>query len=312
MRLTWTRMVSVVLMATLFAPVQGSAAPAVAHRPCVRGSLVFSSWRIPGTNGRSGWRPLAVDGNRVVMVEGPGDMVARPGPLTMALVTAGSARYRSIPSGAYPHAGVLQRWQLSWPWLVGVFNLQSTPTLGWTLWAGNLQTGTHIVLDRGHEVGKSGTMHAFPDFDPSDGKVAWTWTSSSCTATTPTVAGRSSWSISPPVSAGITHSGGRTFALGCFSAGPRPSSPSATVSSPGTVALPILSPGAQPPCPWAKSSGPEATRWWCSRSSTQARHPTGSCASHPGVAHDEVSAHPAVETSCQTGAQKCLQEISPT
>jgi len=178
-------LVLAVLMAMLIAPVHGSAAPAVAHRPCARGSLVFSSWRIPGTNGRSGWRPLAVDGSRVVMVEGPGDMVARPGPLTMALVTAGSARYRPIPSGAYPHAGVLQRWQLSWPWLVGVFNLQSPPTLGWTLWAGNLQTGTHIVLDRGHEVGKSGTMHAFPDFDLSDRKVVWTWTSYSLRPNTP-------------------------------------------------------------------------------------------------------------------------------
>jgi hypothetical protein len=92
----------------------------------------------------------------------------------MARTTVGSARYRPIPSGVYPHFGVLQRWLLSWPWLVGVFNRQSMPTLGWTLWAGNLQTGKHIVLDWGREIGKSGTMHAFPDFDLSDGKVVWT------------------------------------------------------------------------------------------------------------------------------------------
>ena len=149
MRIMGRRVVLSVLMVALVAPAQGSAIPAAASQPCAQGRLAFSSWRIPGTNGRSGWRPLAVDGNRVVMVEGPGDLVARPGPLTMAVVTAGSARYRPIPSGAYPHAGVLQRWQLSWPWLVGVFSRQSMPTLGWTLWAGNLQTGKHIVLASG-------------------------------------------------------------------------------------------------------------------------------------------------------------------
>jgi hypothetical protein len=124
MRISWRRMLLAVLLALSGTTLQRSAHALAAQAPCARGSLVLSSWRISGANGRSGWRPLAVDGNRVVMVEGPGDLVARPGPLTMALVTAGSARYRPIPSGAYPHAGVLQRWQLSWPWLVGVFNLQ--------------------------------------------------------------------------------------------------------------------------------------------------------------------------------------------
>ena len=150
------------------------AAPTHGQTACTRGALSFSSWRIPGTDGRSGWRPLGVDGNRVVMVRGPGDLVARPGPLTMALLTAGSARYQSIPAGAYPHAGILQRWQFSWPWIVGVFNLRSSPTLGWTLWAGNVQTGQHIVLDQGHAVSTTRAVHAVPDFDLANGTAVWT------------------------------------------------------------------------------------------------------------------------------------------
>jgi len=146
-----------------------------AHRP-----LTLSSWTIPQSRPSSGWWPLAVSGERVVMVHERTYQPVGPEPITMALAVAGSPQFRPIKPGAYPPFGVLQRWQLSWPWLVGVVDEQALPgPVDWKLWLGNVQSGQHVVLDRGNNASAAPTapMRAFPDFDVAGGRVVWTQTS---------------------------------------------------------------------------------------------------------------------------------------
>jgi len=103
----------------------------------------------------------------------------RPESITMALAVAGSPHFRALPSGAYPHFGVLQRWQLSWPWLVGVVDAQALPgPVDWRLWAGNLQSGQHVVIDQGNNAsaGRSDRLRTFPDFELARGRVVRTRT----------------------------------------------------------------------------------------------------------------------------------------
>jgi hypothetical protein len=98
------------------------------------------------------------------------------GGLHMALAVAGSSALQPIPAGAYPRAGVLQRWRLDWPWIVGINDLQSPPgPVDWELWAGNLRTGRHIVLDRGGGIhGRSRWIRAVPTFNLAGTQVVWT------------------------------------------------------------------------------------------------------------------------------------------
>lgn len=152
---------------------------------CAHHNLTLSAWTIPLSRPSSGWWPVAVSGERVVMVHERTYQPGGPEPITMALAVAGSPQFRPIKPGAYPRFGVLQRWQLSWPWLVGVVDEQALPgPADWKLWAGNVQSGQHVVLDRGNNApgGPSASMRAFPDFDAAGGRVVWTQTSYSLRA----------------------------------------------------------------------------------------------------------------------------------
>ncbi len=87
------------------------AQPAKSSATCAHRPLTLSSWTIPQSRPSLGWWPLAVSGERVVMVHERTYQPVGPEPITMALAVAGSPQFRPIKPGAYPPFGVLQRWQ---------------------------------------------------------------------------------------------------------------------------------------------------------------------------------------------------------
>jgi hypothetical protein len=167
--------------AAFIRPEPGLSAGAAACRPA---RLTLSAWTIPHTNPswgigtKNSW-PVAVDGDRALMAHQITHAPTWPQPISMALAVFGRPRLRPIPPGAYPHFGVLQRWQIAWPWIVGVVDRQPLPgPIDWQLWAGNVVTGRHIILDHGNNADtadSTAVMRGFPDFDLAQGRVVWTW-----------------------------------------------------------------------------------------------------------------------------------------
>jgi len=161
---------------------------AAAATACVAGPPAVTSWTIPQTVNRRGaarrfWWPVAVDGNRILLVHQPTYQPDAPQAISMSLATAGSPHFAAIPRSTYPHFGVLQRWQMQWPWIVGLVDKQPLPgPVDWQLWAGNLQTGRGFVLDQSHNTKAArvrGTTRGFPTFALDGGRVVWTWISHS-------------------------------------------------------------------------------------------------------------------------------------
>jgi hypothetical protein len=79
-----------------------------------------------------------------------------------------------IPRSAYPPRTFLAGWQLEWPWIVGIAYTTPPPTIpaDWRLWAGNVVTGMHFILDtyRNH---RHPVPEFFPRFALNAGRVAW-------------------------------------------------------------------------------------------------------------------------------------------
>jgi hypothetical protein len=93
-----------------------------------------------------------------------------PTRVVLALVTR-SERLTPIPPTAYPHYGVLERWSLEYPWIVGIVHLRTPPT-DWKLWVGNVITGRHLILDHGNGPNRT-IVRQYPDFALNAGRVVW-------------------------------------------------------------------------------------------------------------------------------------------
>lgn len=143
----------------------------------ITGLPPHQSWQLPN-NARREWAPIAVDRHYVLMDwekgNNPQDFrhSLDPQALRMALVRVGSRTLQPIAAGAYPHYGILLRWQIEYPWIVGLKYNNPAGPLDWVLWAGNVVTGRHIILD--HAVLKNGVPAHTPPEDSLDrGRVAW-------------------------------------------------------------------------------------------------------------------------------------------
>jgi hypothetical protein len=122
------------------------------------------------------WQPFALDSRFVLLVWSPnwrGRASLRDNPVRMELARIGSNRAEPVAPGAYPHSGILGRWAVSWPWIVGVrYTTPGTP-LDWQLWAGNVVTGKGRILD--HAAGMNDrNRRAYPDFALDGTRVIWT------------------------------------------------------------------------------------------------------------------------------------------
>ena len=154
------------------------AAPRALQTPTA-GAPPHQAWRLPNDAQRQ-WYPFAIDGHAraVLMIWEPGFSPARmrqsfePNPIHMALVHLGSHTLEAIPEHAYPHFGILGRWRLEWPWIVG---LKYTTPMGprdWVLWAGNVATGDALILDQANP-GIGPSTRTPPEFSLDQGRVAW-------------------------------------------------------------------------------------------------------------------------------------------
>lgn len=128
----------------------------------------YRSSQLPG----KGWVPIAID-KRFVLTDQHLNVNGKEAqPIQMGLVRIGSHTVQPIPPGAYPHRGILGKWQLEWPWIVGIVSSQPMPgPPSWEIWAGNVRTGASLILD---SVGR-GPAPRSPqiDFSLNDGRVAW-------------------------------------------------------------------------------------------------------------------------------------------
>jgi hypothetical protein len=138
----------------------------------VTGVPPHRSWPLPN-NAQRQWRPIAVDRRYVLMAWQASARRDSAQPTRMALVRIGSRVLTSIPAGAYPHGTILGKWQMEWPWIVGIAGSQSLPgPPSWELWAGNVQTGAASILDRAARPSAPPSGPA-PDFSLERGRVAW-------------------------------------------------------------------------------------------------------------------------------------------
>lgn len=114
-----------------------------------------------------GWSPLSNDRNHVLMQNGRHTFNHAYIPL--AIVTAGGRR-RLIPRAEYPHLQ-LERTRLEYPWIVGLRATQRPPA-DWKLWAANIVTGRHFILDHGNGLNAK-VQRQYPDFALNRHRVVW-------------------------------------------------------------------------------------------------------------------------------------------
>jgi hypothetical protein len=96
----------------------------------------------------------------------------------LALVHLPSTRLLSVPRGAVPRLSHPDEWQLDWPWIVGIATASGLPAFpaNWRLWAGNLVTGKHIILDN-YRAHHHPVAEFYPHIAVSAGRVAWVFSS---------------------------------------------------------------------------------------------------------------------------------------
>lgn len=118
--------------------------------------------------------PIAVDGNTVLMGRETSREPRFGGPVHLSLAHLPSARLSPALPGAYPRRTFLAGWQMAWPWIAGIAYTTPLPArpADWRLWAGNVVTGAHVVIDsyRRHRHPVAGF---FPHFALNGGRVAW-------------------------------------------------------------------------------------------------------------------------------------------
>lgn len=129
------------------------------------------SWPRPLPNDRRDqWSPIAADGTHVLMEWLPYPPPSGASRVGLAIATK-SGHLNAVASAAYPHHGIFERWSLEYPWVVGVLHTLPQP-VDWKLWAGNVVTGRHVILDHGNGP-NSTNVRQYPDFALNAGRVIW-------------------------------------------------------------------------------------------------------------------------------------------
>ncbi|HCG01231.1 MAG TPA: hypothetical protein DEV93_11885 [Chloroflexi bacterium] len=156
------------------------AARATASHPCPRIASHFSSGTLPHeiialySDRQNRRHPIATDGSHVLMGWETSREPGGGGPVHLWTMRLPSTKLMPIPRSAYPPRTFLAGWQLEWPWIVGIAYTTPPPTIpaDWRLWAGNVVTGMHFILDtyRNH---RHPVPEFFPRFALNAGRVAW-------------------------------------------------------------------------------------------------------------------------------------------
>jgi hypothetical protein len=157
------------------AVVAGRLPPCVSWTPAhVRHVIGFpphQSWPHPLINrsrNSDGFLPLSADAGHV-LVGMYQKAIRKDGRIPLAIFTR-NGRLRSLPPSAFPHFQ-LARTQLEYPWIVGVRSAQQPPD-DWVLYAANVVTGRHFILDHGNGIAAPVTR-VYPDFELNRGRVVW-------------------------------------------------------------------------------------------------------------------------------------------
>jgi hypothetical protein len=127
------------------------------------------AWVLPNDRGMD-WNPFALDGSRVLMIRGEVDTAPVTG---MAIVRLGSKVLEPVPPSAYPLSARVGRWYLDWPWVVGEKWTNPSGPSDWALWAGNVVTGKHVILDHAVDPRRTGLAKAFWGMSVGEDQVAW-------------------------------------------------------------------------------------------------------------------------------------------
>lgn len=129
------------------------------------------SWSRPLPNdSRYQWAPVAADSQHVLMEWLPFPPPTGASRVSMAIVTS-AGRLEPIRPGAYPHFGILEHWNIDYPWVAGIVRTL-TPPLDWKLWLGNVVSGQHVILDHGNGP-NSTLLREYPDLTLNAGRVLW-------------------------------------------------------------------------------------------------------------------------------------------
>lgn len=126
------------------------------------------------------WRPVATDGKNLLMERRP-----LRGAVPLAVVHLPSTRLVPVPPGAYPRQSDEDLWQMHWPWIVEIVYTSGLPAFpaNWELWAGNVVTGRHFILDS-YRAHRHPVAEFFPHFALSGRRVVWEYSSDRLSAYT--------------------------------------------------------------------------------------------------------------------------------
>jgi len=120
------------------------------------------------------WHPVAIDGKNVLMGWETSREPVAGGPVRLSIVHLPSTRLVPVPRSSYPRRTFLGFWQIDWPWIVGIAYTTPLPAFpaNWQLWAGNVVTGRHVILDN-YRAHRHPVAEFFPQFALNGGRVVW-------------------------------------------------------------------------------------------------------------------------------------------
>ena len=139
------------------------------------GALPYRSFALH-TDRFNRWHPVATDGSHVLMGWEYSREPKFGGPVHLSVVHLPSTRLMPVPRGAYPRRTFLGQWQIDWPWIVGIASTTPLPAFpaNWRLWAGNVVTGRHVILDS-YRAHRHAVAEFYPSFALNGGRVAWAY-----------------------------------------------------------------------------------------------------------------------------------------